>query len=37
MMVQAQDDQLLLLIYLSIAMVIPCLVLLFDDGLIHNK
>jgi len=37
MMVQAQDEQLLMLIYLAIALLIPGIVLWFDDGITHNK
>jgi hypothetical protein len=36
MMVQAQDEQTLMLIYLAIALIIPGLVLWFDDSKIHN-
>lgn len=37
MMVQAQNDQFLMLIFLAIAIVIPGIVLFFDDGKIHNQ
>ncbi len=37
MMLQAQDDSTLAIIYLLTAIVIPFLVLWFDDGLIHRK
>lgn len=36
MIIQGQDDQLLLFIFLAIAMIIPGIVLWFDDSKIHR-
>lgn len=36
MMVQAQNDQFLLLVFIAIAIIIPAVVLWFDDGSIHS-
>lgn len=36
MMVQAQNDQFLMLVFLAITVIIPGLVILFDDGAIHS-
>ncbi len=37
MILQAQDDSTLAVIYLLSAVIIPFLVLWFDDGMIHGK
>ncbi len=37
MMVQAQNDQFLMLVFFAIAIIIPGLVILFDDGAIHSS
>lgn len=36
MIIQGQDDQLLLFIFLAIAIIIPGMVVWFDDGKIHK-
>ncbi len=37
MMLQAQDDSTLMVIFLIVTIVIPFVVLWFDDVLIHSK
>ncbi len=37
MILQAQDDSTLMVIFLLCAIVIPFVVLWFDDGMIHGK
>jgi len=37
MMTQAFDDQLLAIIYFSIVIIVPGIVLWFDDGKIHSN
>lgn len=37
MMVQAQDEQVLMFIFIAIVFIVPGIVLLFDDSKIHSK
>lgn len=36
MMVQVQNDQFLLFVYIAIVMIVPGIVLWFDDGEVHS-